>query len=104
FETGDCRLQIADWWIDDWGLPSGLAIGDRIDQLPFANPVANRHSAIRESAVCSRQPAMTRVLLLSHTTGYQLRAFNEAAEALGIGLVFATDRCHLLDDPWQDRA
>ena len=47
---------------------------------------------------------MTRVLLLSHTTGYQLRAFNDAAEALGIELVFATDRCHLLDDPWQDRA
>jgi len=45
-----------------------------------------------------------RVLLLSHTTGYQLRAFNEAAEALGIELVFATDRCHRLDDPWQDRA
>src|SRR5436190_12032578 len=47
---------------------------------------------------------MMRVLLLSHTTGYQLRAFNEAAEALGIELVFATDRCHKLDDPWQDRA
>jgi biotin carboxylase len=47
---------------------------------------------------------MTRVLLLSHTTGYQLRAFNDAAEALGIELVFATDRCHQLDDPWQDRA
>jgi biotin carboxylase len=47
---------------------------------------------------------MTRVLLLSHTTGYQLRAFNEAAERLGIVLVFATDRCHRLDDPWQDRA
>jgi D-alanine-D-alanine ligase-like ATP-grasp enzyme len=45
-----------------------------------------------------------RVLLVSHTTGYQLRAFNEAAEALGIALVFATDRCHRLDDPWQDRA
>ena len=45
-----------------------------------------------------------RVLLLSHTTGYQLRAFNDAAEALGIELVFATDRCHKLDDPWQDRA
>jgi hypothetical protein len=43
-------------------------------------------------------------LLVSHTTGYQLRAFNEAAEALGIELVFATDRCHRLDDPWQDRA
>jgi len=47
---------------------------------------------------------MTRVLVLSHTTGYQLRAFNDAAETLGIELVFATDRCHKLDDPWQDRA
>jgi biotin carboxylase len=45
-----------------------------------------------------------RILLFSHTTGYQLRAFNDAAEALGIELVFATDRCHKLDDPWQDRA
>lgn len=48
--------------------------------------------------------ALTRVLLLSHTTGYQLHAFNDAAEALGIELVFATDRCDRLDDPWQDRA
>ena len=47
---------------------------------------------------------MNRVLLLSHTTGYQLRAFNDAAEALGIEILFATDRCHKLDDPWQDRA
>jgi biotin carboxylase len=47
---------------------------------------------------------LTRVLLFSHTTGYQLRAFNDAADALGIELVFATDRCHKLDDPWQDRA
>jgi biotin carboxylase len=45
-----------------------------------------------------------RVLVLSHTTGYQLRAFNEAAAQLGIELAFATDRCHRLDDPWQDRA
>jgi biotin carboxylase len=45
-----------------------------------------------------------RVLIVSHTTGYQLRAFNDAAETLGIELVFATDRCHKLDDPWQDRA
>jgi len=47
---------------------------------------------------------MPRVLVLSHTTGYQLRAFNDAAEKLGVELVFATDRCHALDDPWQDRA
>ena len=46
----------------------------------------------------------TRVLVLSHTTGYQLRAFNDAAASLGLDLVFATDRCHHLDDPWQDRA
>jgi biotin carboxylase len=45
-----------------------------------------------------------RILLLSATTGYQLRSFNEAAARLGVELVFATDRCHTLDDPWQDAA
>jgi biotin carboxylase len=45
-----------------------------------------------------------RILLLATTTGYQTRAFGEAAERLGVDLVFATDRCHQLDDPWQDRA
>jgi biotin carboxylase len=47
---------------------------------------------------------MTRVLLLSTTTGYQLRSFDEAAARIGIELIFATDRCHQLDDPWRDRA
>lgn len=45
-----------------------------------------------------------RVLLLATTTGYQTRAFGDAAERLGIDLVFATDRCDTLEDPWQDRA
>ena len=45
-----------------------------------------------------------RVLLLSTTTGYQLRSFGEAAARLGIELVLATDRCHHLDDPWRDGA
>src|SRR5262249_22712547 len=45
-----------------------------------------------------------RVLVLSTTTGYQTRAFGEAAERLGIELAFATDRCDVLDDPWQDAA
>ena len=45
-----------------------------------------------------------RILILSATTGYQLRAFNDAAETLGIELAFATDRCKGLDDPWRDRA
>ena len=30
--------------------------------------------------------------------------FAEAAERLGFELVLATDRCHVLDDPWGDRA
>jgi biotin carboxylase len=47
---------------------------------------------------------MARVLLLATTTGYQTRAFGEAAERLGVELVFATDRCNVLDDPWQDAA
>jgi ATP-grasp domain-containing protein/L-aminoacid ligase-like protein len=47
---------------------------------------------------------MPTVLLLATTTGYQTRAFGEAAERLGVDLVFATDRCGVLEDPWQDRA
>src|SRR5258707_287163 len=47
---------------------------------------------------------MRRVLLLATTTGYQTRAFEDAAAHLGVGLVYATDRCHTLEDPWQDQA
>jgi biotin carboxylase len=47
---------------------------------------------------------MKRVLLLATTTGYQTRMFGEAAERLGVELVFATDRCDVLEDPWHDRA
>jgi len=47
---------------------------------------------------------MSRVLLLATTTGYQTRAFGDAAQRLGVELVFATDRCHLIEDPWQDQA
>jgi hypothetical protein len=45
-----------------------------------------------------------RVLLLATTTGYQTRAFGEAAERLGVDLIYATDRCNVLDDPWRDHA
>ena len=47
---------------------------------------------------------MSRVLILATTTGYQTRAFGEAAERLGVELVFATDRCHMIEDPWRDQA
>lgn len=47
---------------------------------------------------------MPRVLLLATTTGYQTRAFEAAAAKRGVQLVYATDRCDRLDDPWSDRA
>ncbi len=45
-----------------------------------------------------------RLLLLTTTTGYQTRTFVEAAAKLGLEVVFGTDRCHKLEDPWQDGA
>src|SRR5438094_6546963 len=45
-----------------------------------------------------------RLLLLTTTTGYQTRAFVEAARKLGAEVIFGSDRCHVLDDPWQDGA
>lgn len=45
-----------------------------------------------------------RVLLLATTTGYQTRMFAEAASRLGVELIYATDRCEHLDDPWRDQA
>lgn len=45
-----------------------------------------------------------RLLILSTTTGYQTRAFVEAADRMGLSLVFGTDRCHVLEDPWRDGA
>jgi formate-dependent phosphoribosylglycinamide formyltransferase (GAR transformylase) len=45
-----------------------------------------------------------RVLLIAATTGYQTRIFADAARRLGYDLTLATDRCHVLDDPWGDQA
>ena len=47
---------------------------------------------------------MRRVLLVAATTGYQVREFAEAARALDVELVLATDRCHILENPWGDDA
>jgi hypothetical protein len=44
------------------------------------------------------------VLLFATTTGYQTRAFEAAAATVGVDLIYVTDRCHALDDPWRDRA
>jgi biotin carboxylase len=52
----------------------------------------------------SRRIKLPRVLLVAATTGYQTRVFADAARRLGFDLVLATDRCHVLEDPWGDHA
>ena len=47
---------------------------------------------------------MKRVLFFAATTGYQVREFAQAARALDIELILATDRCHILENPWGDDA
>jgi biotin carboxylase len=44
------------------------------------------------------------LLLFASTTGYQIRVFADAARRLGVELTLATDRCHVMEDPWGDHA
>ncbi|MGB6199653.1 MAG: ATP-grasp domain-containing protein [Candidatus Acidiferrales bacterium] len=46
----------------------------------------------------------TRLLILASKLGYQTRGFVDAARRLGAEVALGTDRCHQLDDPWNDRA
>jgi biotin carboxylase len=47
---------------------------------------------------------MSRLLILASKLGYQTRSFADAAKALGADVVFASDRCHQIEDPWADGA
>lgn len=47
---------------------------------------------------------MHRILFFTATTGYQARAFEDAAVAIGVDLIYATDHCHRLGDAWRDGA
>lgn len=49
-------------------------------------------------------PNHKRILLFATKLGYQTRSFEAAAHQLGIELVYVTDRCGRLDDPWNDQA
>ena len=49
-------------------------------------------------------PQPKRVLMIAATTGYQTRTFADEARRLGFDLVLATDRCHVLENPWGDDA
>ncbi len=55
---------------------------------------------MREGEELSRR----RILLFAGKLGYQTRSLDEAARKLDVDVVFVTDRCHQLDDPWNDRA
>src|SRR3989442_13117044 len=50
------------------------------------------------------QDASKRLLILASKLGYQTRNFAQAAQKLSVEVVFGTDRCHQLDDPWADGA
>src|SRR2546421_9348431 len=45
-----------------------------------------------------------RLLLFTAKLGYQTRSFEDAAHKLGVPLLYVTDRCHQLEDPWGDQA
>src|SRR6266446_2109508 len=44
------------------------------------------------------------LLLFTAKLGYQTRSFEDAARKLGVQLVYVTDRCHQLENPWGDQA
>ncbi len=45
-----------------------------------------------------------RLLLFTAKLGYQTRSFEDATRKLGVQVVYVTDRCHQLEDPWGDQA
>ena len=51
-----------------------------------------------------RQPVQRRLLLFTNKLGYQTRSFGEAARKYATEIIYVTDRCHQLEDPWGDRA
>ena len=56
----------------------------------------------REDSALQNSPK--RLLLFTNKLGYQTRSFEEAAKKLNVELVYVTDRCHQLEDPWGDHA
>src|SRR6266481_4373371 len=44
------------------------------------------------------------VALFASKLGYQTRSFEAAARKLNVQLAYVTDRCHELNDPWNDHA
>jgi hypothetical protein len=45
-----------------------------------------------------------KILLFTAKLGYQIASFQAAADRLGVEILYVTDRCHRLEDPWNDHA
>ncbi len=45
-----------------------------------------------------------RLLLFTNKLGYQTRSFEEVAQKNQVEIIYVTDRCHQLQDPWGDHA
>jgi biotin carboxylase len=58
----------------------------------------------REPLSSAMKSACKRLLLFTAKLGYQTRSFEDAARKLGVQLVYVTDRCHQLENPWGDQA
>src|SRR6267142_1888966 len=67
-------------------------------------PVPHAGRAHHTRSTPSAPYAMSRLLILASKLGYQTRSFAETARALGVEVIFASDRCHQLEDPWSDGA
>jgi hypothetical protein len=52
----------------------------------------------------TQRPSQRRLLLFTNKLGYQTRSFEEAARKHATEIIYITDRCHQLEDPWGDRA
>ena len=44
------------------------------------------------------------LILFTGKLGYQTRSFDEAARQNNVEIIYVTDRCHQLEDPWGDQA
>jgi hypothetical protein len=56
------------------------------------------------NAPSKQHPSKRRLLLFTNKLGYQTRSFEEAAQKHATEIIYVTDRCHQLEDPWGDRA
>ena len=72
--------------------------------MPPNNPLPNRDRQGADLAPRNPQADPRRLLLVATKLGYQTRLMGDIAKRLGVNVSLATDRCHILEDPWGDQA